>query len=513
MKRTVFFLGLIIALAACRPTAAPATARPRPTDTAAPAPSPLPTNTPALPASTLFDFGWDDRAPFAAGLLPAEQAALNQPAGAGVYHLDLTIAPDMTHMQGREEVRYTNQEAGPLDEIYFRLFPNLLGGRSEVSTVAVNNQPVTPRFTLQNSVMIVPLPEPLLPGQAAVIGLEFAVEVPTEAGANYASFAWLDDVLALAHSYPLIAVYDDAGWNVEIPPDYGDVVYADEAFFLARVTAPADQILAASGLEIEASSNGETQTVVFAAGPARDFYLAAGNRYEVTSRQVGQTTLNTYTFPRDAASAEMMLGYAADAMQVFGNRLGTYPFTELDIVATPTLAGGIEYPGVIVLANSLFNGRPGGFLEIATVHEVGHQWFYSAVGNNQIDNPWLDESLTQYLTWLYFKDIHGPSGDESFRQVLRNYWQRADFAETPIGLPVAAYTEAEYGAIVYGRGPLFFNALAETMGQDTFDAFLKDYYQTNQWGIATPDALKMQAEQVCRCDLTPLFDAWVFAPQ
>src|SRR5439155_20499406 len=29
-------------------------------------------------------------------------------------------------------------------------------------------------------------------------------------------------------------------------------------------------------------------------------------------------------------------------------------------------------------------------------HEVGHQWFYGLVGNDQYRDPWLDEALTNY---------------------------------------------------------------------------------------------------------------------
>ena len=44
-----------------------------------------------------------------------------------------------------------------------------------------------------------------------------------------------------------------------------------------------------------------------------------------------------------------------------------------------------------------------------------------------------------------------------------------------IGMPAAAYEGNAYSAIVYGRGPIFFDTLAEAMGQASFDAFLRDY--------------------------------------
>jgi aminopeptidase N len=84
-----------------------------------------------------------------------------------------------------------------------------------------------------------------------------------------------------------------------------------------------------------------------------------------------------------------------------------------------------------------------------------------------------------------------------------------------VGLPVAAYSEGglypgTYGSIVYGRGPLFFEALRDEMGHEAFDAFLRDYYQSHRWGIATTESLRALAEQHCGCDLEALFEDWVY---
>jgi aminopeptidase N len=51
-------------------------------------------------------------------------------------------------------------------------------------------------------------------------------------------------------------------------------------------------------------------------------------------------------------------------------------------------------------------------------------------------------------------------------------------------MPVAEYDGAAYSAIIYGRGALFFDALREQMGEETFDAFLQDYTVSNAWGLA-----------------------------
>ncbi len=462
----------------------------------------------------LFPMAWDNRTVFQSGLIVQQHSVLEEMPGASVYHIDLEIEDDLTHLRGRQEIRYTNQETQTLADLYLRLFPNLADGSSTVSDVRVNDSPVEPSFDLRGSVMRVPLSPALDPGQSVVLRLAFEVEVPSDGGGNYGMFTFSQDILALAHFYPMVAVFDDEGWNLEIAPEIGDVVYADSSFFIVRVTAPEELVLAASGAEMERETLGDQQRVVYAAGPVRDFYIAGSDRFEAISRRVGQTTLNSYAFPEFRASAERALDFSASALQLFNQAIGVYPFSEFDIVSTPTQALGIEYPGLVVMNMRLYDPDeqeiPATFLEATTVHEVAHQWFYSVVGNDQLDEPWLDEALAQYLTLLYYGEVYGPSGFNGFRNSLTGRWARVDNAEIPIGMPVASYGPREYGAIVYGRGPLFIEELAEAMAPGDFEAFLEDYYDRHQWGIATTESFKIVAEENCDCDLTGLFEGQVY---
>jgi len=467
--------------------------------------------------SSGFDVAGDDRVIFRQGLIQTEQEVLDGLSGASVYHIDLQIPGDFGVLKGYEEVRYTNQEDEPLDEIYFRTFPNIAGGAVTVSGVKVNGQAVDPIFEFEDSAVRLPLPAALPPGEQAVIQMDFEVEVAREMGGNYGLFGYFDGVLVLDEFYPVVPVFDDEGWNVEAPPPNGDVTYYDASFYLVRVTAPANLTIVASGNEIDREEVGDQQVLTFAAGPARDFYLAAGENLIVVSETVGETTVNSYTFPEWEEGAELALEYVKNVLESFNRRLGAYPYTEFDVVSTPMLALGIEYPGMTAVRVELYDpdaevyGLPSQvMLESTVAHEVGHQWFYNAVGNDQVDEPWLDEALVQYVTSLYFLDTYDESAARSFRGGWDWRWNRIDRAEVPIGLPSGAYTEDEYSPIVYGRGPYFMVALAEEMGQEVFDEFLRDYYQSFKWGIGTGDAFRQLAERHCVCDLSDLFEAWVY---
>jgi hypothetical protein len=423
----------------------------------------------------------------------------------------------LLRVEGRERVRYTNRENGPLDEICFRLYPNIAGGEITVSHVEVDGAQVEPADRSLRSATCVPLPIALQPDESTVLNLDFAVDLPKEMGGNYGLFGYFEDVLVLDTFYPAIPVYDDEGWNVETPSRNGDLTYYDASFYLVRVTAPDGLTVVASGIEVSREVDGDHQVLTYAAGPARDFYLAASERFVRQSERVGETTVHSYAFAGREEGAKLALQYAVDALKVFSARLGDYPYTEMDVVSTPMLALGIEYPGTIGITLRVYDleaevsGLPAPvLLESVVAHEVGHQWFYNAVGNDQQDDPWLDEAVVQYVTGLYHLDAHGTGAAEGYRTSWTSRWDRVDRAEIPVGLPAASYTPEEYSPIVYGRGPFFVTALAKEMGQETFDAFLRDYYQTYKWEIGTGEAFRELAETHCRCDLTSLFEQWVY---
>ncbi len=526
MKKSVVVLFALLALAACRPapvvqrptvaptaiapTAVPAADQPQP-----PTPRPPATTAQPQPATEpLFPFAWDDRAPYAAGLIDPAEAGI---PGAPVYHIDLVIADDMASLSGQQIVYFTNREDVALNEIYFHLHPNVLDSQINVSEARVDGAPVVPELSgASDSLLRLPLAAPLPPGGVAMVEMAFTGEVATDIGRNYGVLSYFDGILAMAHFYPMLSVYDATGWNTAEPDIQGDLTYSDASFFLVRVTAPADVVLVGAGTEIDRADSGDTQTVTYAVGPARDFYLAAGD-FDVVSGAAGGTTINSYA-PADLADGAVLArDVAAAALDISSARLGPYPYTELDIVTTPTSALGIEYPGLIVGTLRMYNpeattqsGVPmSAILESTTAHEVGHQWFYNLVGNDQLDQPWVDEAVVSYATYRYYVDRYGQEAGDNYFDSFFGRWRRVDEADIPIGQPVSAYEGDEYSAIVYGRGPIFLRELEEEMGRETFDAFLRDYVAQFRWGLADTAAFRSLAEQHCGCDLSQLFAAWV----
>ena len=331
---------------------------------------------------------------------------------------------------------------------------------------------------------------------------------------NYGLFGYIDNILVLDGFYPAIPVYNEDGWHYGWLPPNSDTTFQDVSYYLVTVTAPKDLVIISSGVTVDAQKTNGQQIVTIAQGPSRDFYIAASDEFEVISETIGETTVNSYTVRGLDEGSKLALSTAVDAIETFNIYYGIYPYTEFDVVSTPMQgAYGIEYPGIVGINYALYDTSDpttASILESTVAHETGHQWLYNVVGDDQINEPWLDEAMTQYATGLYFQYVYGESGFISYSNSWYSRWDRVERADKPIGLPAGSYEGREYSGIVYGRGPIFIDTLAQTMGEEVFEAFLKDYYETFKWGIVTTEEFKELAEEHCQCDLTELFEAWVY---
>ncbi len=465
----------------------------------------------------MFGPDWGDRTAYRRGLVRGEYGVLDRLPGASEYRIDLNIGESFTTITGRQQVFYTNREETQLDRIFVRLFPNALGGDMSVSDVTVDGVSVRAEYHFGRTALLAPLPRPLSPGQSAVLSLTFHLTIPETLDKGYGLIGYTGGILALDVPYAVIPVFDDEGWNVETPPANADTSYNDPSFYLVRVTAPKELKLVATGVVIEREISDAAQTVTFSHGPARDFFIAGSAEYVSKTQQLGETQVSSYALAGEEEAAEIALDTAINALRIFSDRFGPYPYTELDIAATPMLAAlGIEYPGAVGITQKVYDSdantdsrRQMAVLESTVAHEVAHQWFYNLVGNDQIDEPWLDEALAEYSIWLYQVDRYGRNVADDWSTSWGARWDRAGRLAKPVGLPAAEYEPNEYSPIVYCRGPLFLSALAERVGQGVFDKFLRDYASRFRWGIATTADFKSMAEDACKCELDDLYQEWL----
>jgi hypothetical protein len=511
---SVFLVASILAgCTAPTPTAAPPTlpppTLPPATATALPAPTAAPDRPTAI-APTYAPMPAFDPALYRPAMRAEFAADVDSLAGAPRYSIQVTVDLNALALIGREQVRYTNTDAAALNEVYLRLFPSApgFGAAMTVTNVLVNGQPVTPQLEQQGTALRVPVS--LAAGASAELALDFFVSIPRDPAVGYAMFGLEDGVAALPNFYPVIPVRDASGWHIEVAPAYGDETFNPTALYDVTITAPPGQTVVTSG-SCEKTPGNSLHCV---SGPMRDFMLALGADYATVSQTVDGVTVRSFFISKDANGGKRAAQVAADAVRVYARRFGAYPFAELDVIETATRAGGIEYPGLVVIAESLYTqASEGSYFDFVVAHEVAHQWWYSLVGDDQVNHPWLDEALAQYSTILYYEDTAGkPVADRVLKDIFETPYANLvrDRRDQKVDQPVAAFTESDYSAVVYRKGPLFFKALREAIGDDRFNAFLKMYFNQNRYGIATPERLLAAAESVAdKATVRSVYAKWI----
>src|SRR5215217_3507659 len=232
-------------------------------------------------------------------LVSAERAADELSA----VRMDVALDPAIGAIGGEMSITWRNPASQPLEDVWFRLFPNAFyygEGGLQVADVTVDGAPVVPELALDDTALRVPLLAPVDPGESAAIALSFTSTVPADSTGSYGIFnrdtrtgSWV-----LADWYPILAVWEEGdGWVLPEATAFGDPTYAPSAFYDVRVTAPEDLEVVATGVLATQTDEAGTITRDFVAGPARDFVLVADDDNAPLSRQVNGTLLSLWTPP------------------------------------------------------------------------------------------------------------------------------------------------------------------------------------------------------------------------
>jgi len=100
-------------------------------------------------------------------------------------------------------------------------------------------------------------------------------------------------------------------------------------------------------------------------------------------------------------------------------------------------------------------------------HEVAHEWFYAAVGNDQAREPFADEALADYIA----------------RDLISSFVP----SRCPEGrLDHSIYSIGEcYPWVIYVQGDDWLRRLHRRAGSNRFWAALADYYAANRNGMGS----------------------------
>lgn len=297
------------------------------------------------------------------------------------------------------------------------------------------------------------LPRALEPGATLELELEWEAQLPRVRRRT----GFKGDFVLAAQWFPKLGVYEDGrGWNchpfhanTEFFSDYGtyEVKLDLPEHYAGRVGGTGVQVqsLARPGGRIEVayvapsledqqrSERGGKRPLVhdFAWTADADYHTFTGRfhyrdwadryRSEVESAQrafgpdqkleLRDVNVTVLMQPEHRDQAERHFQATCAALFFYGLWFGEYPFEHVTVVDPAwgaSAAGGMEYPTLFTCGTRLHAQPWMHSPEGVTVHECGHQFFHTLVGNNEFESAWLDEGINSYADSEVMARVWGP---------------------------------------------------------------------------------------------------------
>jgi hypothetical protein len=377
-----------------------------------------------------------------------------------VLTADVSVAG--RHVTGTERLVFTPDRA--VGQLVFRLWAAApvaarRGSAQAVTSVAVNGRA---RPYSRTSPTVVRIPWSGRAGTAITIELGFTLTLPVGANerwGNRGTTSWF------ASGMPLLAWEVGRGWDVEPPTTQFAEASTSEEMRLQRLTVRHARGLTALATGGTVSST--ATTLVTSAPSVRDVAVAVGPFR--TASVAGPVPVVVGVTPGLPDRPAVLAAETEAHLRAHVARFGPFPFQRVVIAVLPDISGGIEYPGMILLGTRQDR-------DATLSHELGHQWFYGLVGDDQARDPWIDEAFATYAEAL----DRGTSS--SYTSVSR--LPLAVRGRT--GQPMT-YWEGRpgyyLGVYVQGAGALL---RARARNPRLFDAQLRCYVAHNAHRIATP---------------------------
>lgn len=399
------------------------------------------------------------------------------------YTVSLSSNTSGTGWTGHESATFTNASSTALSEVYLRLWDNYHGTCSAMP-IAVSNVTggTAGALSVGCTALQIALPTPLAPGQSTTIGFDLGITVPS--GAD--RFGYDGAFSMIGNALPVLAIKDGSGWHLDPYTNNGESFYSLAADFKVTLDHPTSLLVPATGTSVDTpGSSGRTVTTA-TASKVRDFAWAAGPFSKISGTSAAGTAINIYSVSGISSSdAQSMLSTAKTAVDAHAGRFGAYPYGELDAVIDNNFwFGGMEYPGFVLDLVST----------TALTHEIGHQWFYGIVGDDEYNSPWLDEAFTDYAT------------DLALNKTGTNCWNSVSWASSAEKITNSmAYWDAHssrYSTVVYGYGKCALHDLRRVLGDTAMAKLLKDYATSHWYGVSTTAEFKAAAQAATTTDLT-----------
>jgi hypothetical protein len=380
--------------------------------------------------------------------------------------------------RGTESITFTNLDAEPLSTIWLRLWSNGVKGCGvQAITVTGLTGGTAGSPSRRCTALPIDLETPLAPGAEGAISMRVAIDVP----ARNDRFGYHGGLALLGTALPSLAIHDDLGWHLDPFVDLGESFYSIVGNYQVTLNVPARLRTPTTGVAVASQTDDARRITTYSAHHVRDFEWAAGRLATVRGRSAGTQVVVSYRRHDLTRRAAMTaLDVSLRSLDAYSAAFGTFPYPEMDVVLTSFRSfSGMEYPTIIFT-------NPG---KITISHELGHQYWYGIVGDDQFSSPWLDESFATWTSYLPFGgwkkcgSYHWPSSDARITNDM-GYWDLHPY---------------EYDTIYGGGGCLLAN-LSHRFGLDRFVQILRDYAQDHWLGVTRTADFKAAIEAAAIAD-------------
>ncbi len=448
---------------------------------------------------------------------------------------EINASLDSNHMIiATTDIAYTNNSKSTIDTFFIHLWANAfsdklsdfseqairtgnldfyfardeeLGGYRDLS-IGVGSKKVQ-LYSWENhkDVVYFMLPKSLLPGESITINTSYELKLPRK----FSRMGWktFDDYLM--YWYPTPAVFDQSGWH-PIPYLSMGEFYTEVADYKINLETSEKSLI--SSVPYSKKSNG---TYRFEGSDIIDFAIIKSKNKKVYKHklrgQEGEIELSVMTkYPsRDSSINE----YVKQALVYLENTIGPFPYKSISIMDKgPSAKSGMEYPGLITVSGA---DDEVSNLRYLVVHEILHQYFYSALAFNQRDYAWLDEGLTTYYQQRYYKEefefdqytiknkMLMNDDQPPFLQLLAR-GQACRHYHAPLSMDVNDIDPVNYGLNAYEVPARMYAHLAEYIGIDVFDESMKQFYVNWKGKHPQPNDLRQALEHYTEKDLSWFFE-------
>ena len=450
------------------------------------------------------------------------------------YEMEIELDVSSAQFNGKQRILYTNNSPETLNKVFYHLYFNAFRPGSEMAERQKSSLDVNRRFKViidsigpksygkiqvknlkQNGILLnpffsetileVPLANPILPGESAVLDLEFSGQVPDlirRSGKNSSEGV----AFSMAQWYPKLAEYDIDGWNAS--PYLGREFHGVWGNFDVKITLDKNFTVAASGylqnpedigkgykkIKRSKSKKGKL-TWHFIAQNVHDFTWAADKDY-IHDIYPGPNNVKLHFFYKNNPSIidnwKKLQPLTAELMEYFNSSIGDYPYKQYSVVQGGD--GGMEYAMLTLITGE----RKFGSLVGVTAHELAHSWFQNILATNEMKHEWMDEGFTTYISTIATDKVLKENKIFPLRNAYLGYYNLAlSGIEQPQQTNANRYAyNYAYESSAYNKGAVFLSQLGYIIGKENLNTSLKIYFEEFKFKHPTPRDFIRIAERV-----------------